>query len=332
MELPLFQSTPSRSPRSCLHADSPSTRREGEAGKPLSSMRAVVVGNYPTPSFHSSKSHYCLQEGRRALGLGGLVTWTAPPRRSQMLWLSVAWPWCCRHGIDGRRGRKAQLSIGTRAEQEMLTLGKGDKQKVGGKALLKPPKQRPQKPQGPHWSSRSRRVEVTAEGTQRARSAGEGFVLKAKEAEFPLLRCSHFPGQAWVQATRPFAPSLWIGWLLQGQETAESVHHCSRALAAVWASQPELSSRKQPWFPVNSPQLPLGLNYSLGSPHPSATRLSPACGMRNTQRRVPSSWLLVAAPFRVETGRADTELAGGRASQRRASSFPHTWGAARPRG
>ena len=106
------------------------------------------------------------------LALGGLSPvggWTAPPRRSQMLWLSVAWPWSCHHGIDGRRGRRAQLSIGTRAEQEMLTLGKGDKQKVGGKALLKHPKQRPQKPLGPHWSSGSRRVEVMAAGTRRAR-------------------------------------------------------------------------------------------------------------------------------------------------------------------
>lgn len=215
----------------------------------------------------------------------------------------------------------------------MLTLGKGDKQKVGGKALLKHPKQKPQKPPaplGPQWSSRSRWVEVTAAGTQRARSASEGFVPKAEEAEGSLHSAA-----AAFQATpgvKPPARPLRLcgsgGFFRDRKQRNQYI----TVLAAVCALQPELSSRKEPWFPVNSPQLPFGLNYSLGSPYPSATRLSPACGTRNTQRRVPFSWLLVAAPFRVETGRADTELAGGRASQRRASSFPHTWGAARPRG
>lgn len=176
-------------------------------------------------------------------------------------------------------------------------------------------------------------MEVTAAGTQCARSAGEGFALKAEEAEGSLYSvAAAFQAKPGVKPPARSPRLRGSGGFFRDRKQRNQYITVRGALAAVWASQPELSSRKEPWFPVNSPQLPLGLNYSLGSPYPSATRLSAPCGTRNTQRRVPFSWLLVAAPCRVEMGSVDTELAGGRASQRRASSFPHTWGAARPRG
>lgn len=164
-------------------------------------------------------------------------------------------------------------------------------------------------------------MEVTAAGTLSAPVPLAGLCPEGQEGRgFPLLCCSHFPGQARGQAIRLFTPSVWIGWLLQGQETEKSIHHCSRIPGChVWALEPELSSRTEAWFPANSPQLSFGLRYSLSSHYPSVTRWSPPC--RNTQQRVPFSWLLVAVPFRVETGGADTELAGGCASQQRASYF-----------
>lgn len=58
--------------------------------------------------------------------------------------------------LMGEGAERRSLASGQEAEREMLTLGKGDKQKVGGKALLKNPKQKSQKPLAPLGPNSSR--------------------------------------------------------------------------------------------------------------------------------------------------------------------------------
>lgn len=58
--------------------------------------------------------------------------------------------------LMGEGAERRSLALGQEAEREMLPLGKGDKQKVGSKALLKNPKQKPQKPLAPLGPNSSR--------------------------------------------------------------------------------------------------------------------------------------------------------------------------------
>lgn len=169
--------------------------------------------------------------------------------------------------------------MGQEAKQEMLTLGKVDKQKVWAKPCLRTQSRNHRKPLASF--SRTQLEPRWAE----LRAAGRGcadFVLNREEdVVFLCSTAAKFQAKPKV---KPSVCSLRVcgsGSFCRNRKQRKTSSLVGPCRGSVWEPGRSAPSCNEARFPVISPQLSFRFNYGRGSHYPSVIGLSPPCSTRN---------------------------------------------------